>query len=418
MSELSKALAKPPQNHDSQFLSHLLAQKKVEAFRRRHLLAVCSALSIPIGNIDTMVPCTPLQEGIISRSLGSDTSIYFDEFNFELSPVIDMQKLKHAWNRVTASTQILRTRFYPTTDGYAQAVCRDFQLPWYEKEFSNQKELDDFRSHQYNTWWTTNRELLGYLFEISILQSHDQKLMCFRIFHALYDGHSILKIFQNLQLEYNDASNVNYGPPYHEVLTYGPLCEADGAKEFWRSRFGDLNYEAFPNLPTLPSQGTSSVSVEIPRLPMNEARRKYSTTHQSLIQAAWATVLRKYFPSQIIFGTVTSGRSIDLDDVDQVIGPLFNTIPIHIDFKGCTSWSELIGRFHDFNTAVLPYQHSSLRDIMKWCRRSQESPLFETLFVFQKETTIGSMNAHQLWTQIESASKPDVSQMELLKRYR
>lgn len=415
VSELSVALTSPPQNHDVQSLTQLLAQKSIEAFRHRHLFAVCKARSFAIEKIDAIAPCTPLQEGIISRSLGSNTSIYFEEFNFELSPMVDIQKLKHAWNQVTASTQILRTQFCPTTDGYAQVVLKDFHLPWYEKDFSSQGELDNFRDHQYHTWWTTNRELLGSLFEVSILQSCDQRLMCLRIFHALYDGRSILRIFQNLKLEYGHVSGVNYGSPYHKVLAYGPLREVDGAKDFWRSRLEALTYESFQNLPATPSQGISSIILEIPQLPMNEARRHYSTTHQSLVQAAWVKVLQKYFPSQLIFGMVISGRSIDFEDVDQVIGPLFNTVPVHIDIKGCTSWSEVISRCHDFNTAVLPYQHSSIRDIMKWCQRSQESPLFETLFVFQKETTGHSMNAQGLWTQIETDPKADVSQLHLLR---
>ena len=406
MSELFKALVRLPQNHAAQSSVHLLAQKKIEAFRLRHLFSICKALRISIEDVEVITPCTPLQEGIISRSLGSDTPIYFEEFTFELPPEIDIERLKHAWIRVTDSTHILRTRLYPTADGYAQIVCKEIQLPWYYYNFASQEELENFRISRYHTWWTKHRELATSLFEVLIFQSCNQRLMCLHIFHALYDGQSIVKIFQNLQLEYNQASNVEYGPLYHETLAYGPLGNVDGAEEFWKSRLNGLSYEA---LPKLPAKSASSVTLELPHISMDKVRKQYDTTDQSIIQAAWLGVLRKHYPSQITFGMVISGRSMDVKDVDKVMGPLFNTVPVHVNIEGCTSWGEVIGRCHDFNTAFLPYQHSSLRDVMKWCQRSPESPFFETLFVFQKEAVNNSTNTQQLWTRIEGAPQADVS---------
>lgn len=397
-------------------MRHILVQKKLEAFRHRHLFTVCKAFSTSTKYIDALAPCVPLQEGIISRSLGSNTNIYFEEFNLELSPTINIEKLKNAWIQVIASAPILRTRFCPTADGYAQVVCKQFQLPWHEKEFSSPEELDKLRSHQYHTWWTTNRELTGPLFEILVFHSQIKKFMCLHIFHALYDGQSILKIFRNVQLEYNQVPNVDYGPPYHKMLSYGPLLDVDGEEEFWRSCLKGLNYEPLPIFAPLPSQSINSITLKLSRLPMNNVRQHYSTTHQSLIQAAWTTVLRRHFPSQVSFGMVVSGRSIDFKEAHRVIGPLFNTIPFYIDIERCTSWSGIIGLCHEFNTMVLPYQNSSLRNIMKWCQRSQDCPLFETLFVFQKESADDFVDENQLWTQIDTIPKVDVSWTLFFKR--
>lgn len=390
--------------------AHFLARQNIEAFGHRHLLTVCKTLAISIDDgLDRIAPCTPLQEGIISRSLRSETPIYFEKFHFKLSETVEIDRLKHAWAQVITSTEMLRTRFSPTVDGYAQAVCKKVQLPWYEEGFSSEGELEDFKNRRYHSWWTGNRELSGSMFEIIVLQCGKRKLMCLYIFHALYDGQSLPRILNNVMLEYAGVLEVNYGPSFHEILPFGPLCLANGAKEFWRSHLGGLSYQPLPTSSIPSSQAANSAFLELPPLSINDAKRRYNTTHQSIVQAAWYIVLRRHFPSQVALGIVISGRSIDFEDADKVIGPLFNTIPFHFDVGSCRSWAEAVEHCHEFNSAVLPFQHSSLHDVMKWCHRSSEQPLFETLFVFQRELTKASEITDPIWKQLETAPIADVS---------
>lgn len=388
--------------------AQLLARQKIEAFRCRHFATVCRALQLSGNNVEGFAPCTPLQEGIISRSLSSDTPLYFEEFCFELSPETDISRLKYAWTKAMASIQVLRTRFYPTVDGYAQIVLKTFQLPWNEEAFVAEDEIENLKSRRYNTWVAENRELGWRMFEIQILRSETRNLMCLNIFHALYDGLSLPMILGKVVLEYSREPNINYGPPFLETLAFGPLCQVEGARDFWENRLGDLPYERLESSTEAHSPTTSSATLETSLFSINEIRRRHDTTHQSLIQAAWTVVLRKYFPSQRVFGMVVSGRSIDFEAIDQTMGPLFNTIPFFPQMEGRKSWQDVIRRCHEFNTAVLPYQHSSLRDVTKWCQRSSEKPLFESLFVFQKDTVDDSLR-NQLWTQVETASQADVS---------
>ena len=386
----------------------LLSRQNIEAFRCRHFATVCRALQLSGDEVEGFAPCTPLQEGIISRSLSSDTPLYFEEFCFELSPGTDISRLKYAWTKAMASIQVLRTRFYPTVEGYAQIVLKNFQPPWNEEAFVAEDEIENLRSRRYNTWVAENRELGWRMFEIQIIRSETRNLMCLNIFHALYDGLSLPMILGKIVQEYSQEPNIRYGPPFLETLALGPLFQVEGAKNFWENRLGDLVYERLKPLTEPRSQTTSSATLETPLISINDIRRRHSTTHQSLIQAAWTVVLRKYFPSQRAFGVVVSGRSIDFEAIDQTMGPLFNTIPFFPQIEGCKSWQDVIGLCHEFNTAVLPYQHSSLRNITKWCQRSSEKPLFESLFVFQKDTTDDSLR-NQLWTQVETASQADVS---------
>ena len=399
-----------PSSNDTQ--AQLLARQKVEAFRFRHLATAYRAVGLPsMDHVEALAPCTPLQEGIISRSLASGKPLYFEEFCFKLFPETDVDRLRNAWAEVVASVQMLRTEFCPTVDGYAQVVRqRGMPLPWEEKKIDSEDELDRHRLRSHQEWWAKshNQMLLGgRVFELLLLRSKEKRVMVLHIFHALYDGISLPLMLEKVKLEYYRTENVSYGPSFLEILPYSPLCEFKGAREFWIERLSGLTYQPLISAPskssTSPPAGLSHTTTVINSLSVDEVRRRHNTTHQSLIQAAWIMVLQRYFPSENSFGAVVSGRSIDFKEAAKVLGPLFNTIPFYPKLDGCSSWPDIVRTCHDFNAAVLPYQNSSLRDISKWCQRSPENPLFETLFVFQREELVNySGKQPELWTQMET----------------
>lgn len=392
--------------------AQLLARQKMKAFRFRHLATVCRTLGLSSMNqLEALAPCTPLQEGIISRSLASAKPLYFEEFSFNLFPETDIDRLRDAWAEVVSSVQILRTEFCPTVDGYAQVVRqRGLPLAWEEKELESEDELNQFKIRSHQEWWARNHSQMllgGRVFELLMLRFKEKRVVVLHIFHALYDGISLPLMLEKVTLEYYRTENVKYGTSFLEVLPCSPLCEVKGAREFWTERLSGLAYHPLispsrKSATSPPAESTHTTTV-INSLSVDEVRRRHSTTHQSLIQAAWIVVLRKYFPSETSFGVVVSGRSIDFEDAAKVLGPLFNTIPFYPKLSGCSSWSEIVRSCHDFNAAVLPYQNSSLRDISKWCQRSPESPLFKTLFIFQREEPVNSLhNLPELWAQMET----------------
>lgn len=407
--QLCDVLTKPLPRQNSEASARLLAKQNIQAFQSRHFSTVCRLLNIQPDGVEAIAPCTPLQQGIISRSLNSGAGLYFEEFCYQLSATTDLRRLRDAWVNVVASTDVLRIRFCPTIDGHAQVMCKSQNIPWFEKGFETEEELEACRHETFADWCRANSELNDRLFEICVLYTPINAFLYLRIFHALYDGMSLPMILQAVILKYTQVPNIEPGMSFFDTLSVGPLCEVEGAKDFWSRRFMKFPYHSQLPLQGLQSTATTFAMLDVSHLKLDEARRRHNTTHQSLIQAAWVFVLRKFFPSEIGFGMVVAGRSIDYEGVDQVIGPLFNTIPFHIDIENVKSWGDVIGSCHDFNTSAIPYQHSSLRDIMRWCQKSPRQSLFETLFVFQREAISNPTTAYPLCCQIHTTPQADVS---------
>ncbi|KAI9831569.1 MAG: hypothetical protein M1819_004800 [Sarea resinae] len=404
--QLAKALASS-EGRTAHGSSIRAIKQQLAAFSHKYGSSVSRSLHVSHNDIEEIAPCTPLQEGIISRTLESTKPLYFAAFYFELLPTTEVRELQRAWISVMKAAQILRTLFVPTTDGYIQVTLHHLELPWTESTASEELEVKRLAKTLHRKWWQQNRDIIRKPFEILIIRAPTRTVMCLHIFHALYDGNSLPVMLHRVLLEYHKAPNIEYGPSYLQVLPYGPLKPMDDAKSFWTRHLNGSGNHKMPILVASPSKDSSEVSMAINDPGAFEAvRRKLKVTHQAVAQACWMSVLQKYIPDLTI-GIVVSGRSIDIEHADLTIGPLFNTIPFHPKVNAISTWTEAVQLCHNFNTEALPFQHTPLRNIMKWCRRTPDRPLFDTLFVFQKEMEEAPIEKGPLWRSIESTSEAD-----------
>ncbi|KAJ4376425.1 hypothetical protein N0V83_001709 [Neocucurbitaria cava] len=381
--QLLKALKSSPSTHSDRG-SIIAAQQRIIAVQHRHRRTVAHSLSIDPSAIEALAPCTPLQQGMIVRFLESDNGLYFNSFRFQLKDNIDEARLRVAWKTVFTSTQILRTVFVNTEDGYAQAVLHGVPFHWTRYALSKDEDLTSHLDEMRQEWLQLNRTEIRQPFELLLITTPTQRQLVVHIFHGLYDGVSIEHIFQSVWDAYFQRKLEQHAPSFHSALAHGPLRVVEGAKNFWLENLPDMSYVEFPALVDKPNQETVVVTRELHTSTSVESiRRKLNVTAQAIAQACWHGVLQGYVKETVTTGIVVSGRSIDLEGADRIIGPMFNTIPYQHRSQNSNTWADLIKRVHDFNTAAHQNQHTPLRDIMKWCRRNSSQPLFDTLFVYQ-----------------------------------
>ncbi|KAF1842551.1 uncharacterized protein K460DRAFT_187670 [Cucurbitaria berberidis CBS 394.84] len=367
--------------------SILAAQQAITAIQHRHRRTVAHSLSIDPSTIEALAPCTPLQQGMIARYLESDNGLYFNSFQFQLNGNVNEERLQAAWESVFASTQILRTVFANTEDGYVQAVLQGIPLAWSLQTLTKHESVTSCVDRLRQNWLPLNHTELLQPFQVVLVTTPTHKLLVVHIFHGLYDGNSIGLMFRSIWDAYNGRKLDNRGPSFHSALAHGPLRVIDGAKTFWREQLSDMNFRPFPILVDNPSEDTVIVTRELHALTsFDTIRRKLGVTPQAIAQACWHSVLQKYVKGTVTTGVIVSGRSMDLVDADRIMGPMFNTIPYQQSLQSGQTWADIIKGVHEFNTAAHPYQHTPLRDIMKWCKRSPSQPLFDNLFVYQVGT--------------------------------
>ena len=386
------------------------ASKRVMAVcHQRYLGSVASRMVVSSDDIEYVAPCTPLQQGMIARSLTSSTHMYFNDLLFELEESVDLQKLRMAWNSVVDTLPILRTRFVPIEEGYVQVAMRPGGLVTTQKRVQDHQEYRRQAQDDYREWCQSCTSFISRPLEVSFYYNDVFTYMVIKAFHGIYDAISLDLILQKCLDEYTSRKKPEEAPSFFEALPYGPLAEAVDSQAFWRAHLSHANHRLLAFEGEEDHEGNQCNYSEVSFQNLNNldtVKKDLGVTHQAIMQACWILTLDNYLRSQTVVGLVVSGRAIDLGGVDKTIGPLFNTIPFYLRLEAGDTFASVAQKCHEFNINAMKHQHTPLRDIQKWIP-NRGQPLFDTLFVFQKSEDGSRDKENNVWTQVEHAPKAD-----------
>lgn len=377
------------------------SMKRIEAFAQTHRSTICQALNVKAEDIESVAPCTPLQEGMISKSMQTDLddTTYFTSMRFELEPEINIPRLRQAWRSAVRSVSILRTYFVSTMDGFAQVILRA----------SPNCHVLEFGDSSFEQWVASTKSFSTSLpWKVELGQ---RRQMVLYIFHGLYDGISLSLLLAHIKrLYYHPNEKPKIAKQFYEALAYGPLCVLADEGKFWSSRLSSLKplrlSQAHPESstserPIIVDDYLSNAWVDI-----QDLSRKLEVTPPAIFQASWLYTLERMFKATPSMGVVLSGRSTANGSFEDVIGPMFNTIPFAVtNLPRGSKLEDLVRACHQFSMDVIQYQHTPLRTISRYLGHDTNSALFDNLFVFQKPRA-DDPDTYPWWG-ISSDSTPD-----------
>ncbi|KAI2610405.1 uncharacterized protein GGS25DRAFT_259552 [Hypoxylon fragiforme] len=379
-------------------------KQSIRACYQRYIGMACRVLSIGKTDVEYIAPCTPLQEGMITRSNYTDTqSIYFNQFRIDLDSQISINRLRCCWDEMLAESAILRTAFIPTTGGYVQVAIKQKATRWFEVNTGG-KDIDLFMSERREQWVSSNHDILRYTVEVDHLEYNGHQVLLLRLFHGVYDGHSFELLLRRLNAKYHHEKSPS-SPAFIDVLPHGPLLKYHQSKPFWKTIFENHAFQPTPNLADDPAASDVSVSRVFHQSEVEARRLSLGATHQTILQAAWLVTLQQKLGFVPTFGVIYSGRSLIFDGIEDVVGPVFNTLPFRAEISSGTTWASLIRDVQNYNTSVLEFIHTPLRDIQKWCSGGQ--PLFDILWTFNREDAFPTIETQPFWSTIDSDGSID-----------
>ena len=408
LTKLAEALSENKNVDLNQIATLEAVNQKLSAFSNKNSYEVCEQLGVEQENVKQILPCSALQEGMILRFIDSDDPLYFVSFAFELPAGLNVEALRNAWITVTNSTDILRTCFCETSDGYAQVILNEAPIDWTTMDIDNDRHLGDILEKERNSLSRLNRQLHEPPIYFKIIHTPSKLVLALNIFHALYDGNSLPLILKDVE----DAYYSKFSPrptQFSDVIPHILSCDLNEAEAFWKKLLHSKRLATFPGQVQQEKRSfTLQQPLSISGHMIDDGSKVYGCTAQSLVQAAWASVLAPYIGNEVIFGVVVSGRTLPVDEVEGIIGPIFNTIPFHLHLSESTTWKSLVQQAHTLNADCIPYHHTPLRLIRKWLALPPERQVFDTLFVYQR-TPRQHEATNPLWKPIESINDVDVS---------
>ncbi|KGO57435.1 Male sterility, NAD-binding [Penicillium expansum] len=316
---------------------------------------VSSQCGISPKEVEDIYPCTPLQEGLMSLSIGNPGT-YIRQDRYLLPTTIDAARVKDAWMQVIDANPILRTRIYhPRKGEKALQIVLNTTLEWENCEVDSLQDISTSNADR--------KRAMGFLDPLLRLtmiseRKTDPFLLEVTLHHALYDS---LSIEQNLVKS------------KHLTVAYkrSPL---DGANE---------KTALFPGLPdeNYTPRPTEKMESSIPVLP---GHQQLGYTLNIQLRAAWAMTIFQYTSSNdVVFGVTVTGRNGDIPGLDQVTGPTFATIPVRAIRNDSRTVDETLSSFQSQMVEAIPFEHCGLQNISSINKDAAMACGFQTLLIIQ-----------------------------------
>jgi hypothetical protein len=103
-------------------------------------------------------------------------------------------------------------------------------------------------------------------------------------------------------------------------------------------------------------------------------------TMASILTAAWSLLLSRLLSTRdVTFGGVATGRSLDLPDVETIVGPCYQYVPIRVAFG--TDWTarSLLQHVQEQYVGNLPFESLGLKEIIENCTDWPSGTDFDSL---------------------------------------
>ncbi|THV79420.1 peptide synthetase [Aureobasidium pullulans] len=352
-----------------------------------------------ISNIQEILPCTPLQDAMLVET-ARQPQAYCNELLFSVNGNFSVEHMRKAVFALADKHTSLRSGFWASgisDSAYAQIV-------WKSVDASQFASVDSWMSE----WSISNQEMLLRPLRFQYKKSETNAQLLINIHHALYDQWSVEIILEDLESLLRDVQ-VPERPSFEAVNKfYSHQRHEDQTQhiDFWQEYLSSGTSGRLPNLSPkkIPRQPLRSVShtIDIDMEMLRQTAKEYACSPHVFFQAAYCMLLSWYMGTDdVVFGTVFSGRTLPIAEVENIVGPLLSTLPLRVNISESRKFRDMLRRFQGDNREIMQHSAVSLADINKACGVAPGEALFDSIFVWQE--TARSDVQHKPLLQLDEA---------------
>jgi non-ribosomal peptide synthase protein (TIGR01720 family) len=346
---------------------------------------------------------SPIQEGLLFHHLYKPGSTeYIGQRVFKFSKVVDEKILRRVFEIIISRYDVLRTGFKWSGTNRVQYVLDEIELPLEELvwDTDHELELEKFLLEDRNK--TFNLEEAP-LFRLKFVKSPEAFYVIWTNHHILLDGWSQQIIIGEMYELYNQLYNksipqLKNRKQYSSYISWQKEQDKEETLNYWRSYLQGLDEPTIlsDNLIGDQQEGYNHYSFSLDKAISNQIRvfaKENGLTLSTVIQGIFGIVLGKYLYKQdFVYGVTISGRSVELENIEDIVGIFINTLPLRIRLDPSYSLKDYFESIQKDIASMNSYSYSSLAEIQKLVI-NQGGSLFNAQFVFENyPVTNNSMN--------------------------
>jgi microcystin synthetase protein McyB len=374
---------------------------------------------VPVGtlqsmdNIEHFYPLSPLQEGLLYHSLSDpDSSSYFNQTIVSLRGELDIAAFAGAWQRVVDHHPVLRTFFvWENLPAPVQVVESGVRMPIEQLDWRGlspegyRSELDALLQRDLDRGCDLS---VAPLMRLTLVRAGGGRWdFLWSFHHILMDGWSLFLVLRQVFGAY-EALRAGREPvlepsrPFRDFLVWLQRQDRARSENYWRKALRGIQAPT-PLVADHPSTESGRevfdsrleyLTAEVSST-LRDLAKQHRLTLNSILQGAWALLLSTYSGARdVLFGTVVSGRPVDLEGAESMVGLCINTLPTRVRLDAEATVLDWLHQVQAEQAEAREYAYSRLVDIQSWSEIRPPSPLFESIFLFEnyhKDAPLESM---------------------------
>ncbi len=374
------------------------------------LSALLEREGIEKSNVKDIYTLSPMQEGMLFHKIyDRESTAYFEQVTFTAEGRLDIEAFKKSWKELLKLYDIFRTLFiHKETEEPLQIVLKERDLDFTFMDLSDL--TDKIRKDVINKFRQQDRErgfdlAKDVLIRVAVLKvSESTFVVVWSHHHIIMDGWCLGIVIKKLFTAYS-AYITGEKPPSVNVPQYGKYIarlknmDREETKRYWEEYLSEYDHSITVTGKQKQESRVEEYKVELISLELNEEITKElrhmavknRVSLNTVIQAAWATLLCKYNGTDdIVFGATVSGRPVDVQGVGDMVGLFINTVPVRVRFKGDAGFEEVMSRLQNEAFDSERHHYYSLADIQSQSPLKQD--LIEHVVVFENYPLSGELH--------------------------
>ena len=356
--------------------------------------------------IEDIYPLSPLQQGLMFHSIHSPGSgVYVLQWVLRLAGKLDINAFKRAWQKVIDRHAVLRTGFVWSEDSDPyQIVHREAVQKWEELDWSGddpedqERHLDQFLEGDLKDFELDKPPLMRLA---TIRLAEAAHYLVWTHHHLLLDGWSLAIVLHDVVSLYTSLvkqapSTLPDAPPYRDYIAWVRRLDSAGSRAYWQNALAGFDTPLAVDLdaPT----GTTGFAECSTKLSVEDVERLQSLartrrlTINTLVQGAWAVLLKRYCRSDdVLYGITVSGRPHSLPGVERMVGLFINTLPFRVTVPAHEDLWEWLNDVQSRQLQLREHELTPLVEIRQWSEVPAGIPLFESIVVFENFPVDGKL---------------------------
>ncbi|KAF2216837.1 hypothetical protein CERZMDRAFT_80863 [Cercospora zeae-maydis SCOH1-5] len=338
----------------------LLGECDTEMIRKQ----VAKHCNVSEKQIMDVFPCTSLQAGLLALTSRHEGD-YIWQTTFQLRSDIDPQRFKRAYEALSVSASILRTRIVHISeqDSPVQAIV-DGKVHWHD---------------------SIDNVVMGLgtpLSRVALTSTQDgtKTYFTWSLHHSIYDGHSMHLLMEALKDIYEGHELQPLTPFQGFIKHITATSRTSQEAEFWTQQFVGLDAARYPPLPA--QEHIPRVDTSVKHKIENLGLTPRGFTLATCLRAAWALLLTQLTGrTDTVYGAVVTGRHAPVSGIESCAGPTLATVPVRVSLDYDSSLMQLLEQIQHQATDMIEYEQTGLQRIRTMSAEAEEACHFQSLMV-------------------------------------